>query len=360
MKIFYLITKSEVGGAQTHVFQLSKYFLEKGNKVAVMSCPGGWLEGKIKELNGKFYNNKYLSNNLNPLAIIKSIKEIQQAIQDFQPDLICCHSTIAGFLGRVIIKNKIPTIFTVHGWVFTNRVSFLRRKIGIFEEKIAGKFCSKIICVSNFDKQLALKHRIVPQEKIVTIYNGVKINFQEIKSRENRIVFIGRLASPKNPLLLIKSFNDLSPDLKHQTNISIVGDGPQKKEIKEFIENNKLENKVELLGRLSRKDTFDIFKKSNIFVLTSNWESFPYSILEAMNFGLAIIASDVGGIKEAIKDCGILLKENNQKELKIALEELLKNPSLVKKMGVEAKKRIVRNFSLEKMLRKTEEVYKSI
>jgi len=360
MKIFYLITKSESGGAQTHVFQLSKYFIEKGNNVAVMSYPGGWLEEQIKELKGRFYSNKYLSNNLNLLVIIRSVKEIQQAIQDFQPDLICCHSTIAGLLGRMAVRNKIPTIFTAHGWVFTDGASFLRRKIGVFIEKVAGKFCSKIICVSNFDKQLALKYKIAPEEKITTIYNGVKINFQETESRENRIVFVGRLALPKNPLLLIKAFNDLPFDLKDRNTISIIGDGPQKKEIREFIKNNKLEDKVKLLGRLSRKDVFDILKKSNIFVLVSSREGFPYSIIEAMNFGLAVIASDVGGIKEAIKDCGILLRENNQGELKIVLEKLLKNPNLVGKMGAKAKKEIVRSFSLEKMLRKTEEVYKKV
>ena len=360
MKIFYLITKSEAGGAQTHVFQLSKYFLEKGNEIAVMSCPGGWLENKTKELGCKFYDNKHLSNSLNPLLAISSIKKIQKAIQDFQPDLICCHSTMAGFLGRMVIKNKIPIIFTAHGWVFTDGASFFRKKMGIFMEKIAGRFCSKIICVSNFDKQLALKHGIVSKNKIITIYNGVAINSQKNKYENNRIIFVGRLALPKNPLLLIRTFNNLSSDLKSRTILSIVGDGPQKKEIKKFIKKNQLEDRVELLGRLSRKATFDALKKSNIFVLISNWEGFPYSILEAMNFGLAVVASNVGGVKESIENCGILLRKNNQKELKIVLEKLLKNPNLIRKMGEKAKKEVVKKFSLEKMLLKTEEVYKSI
>ena len=360
MRILYLITKSESGGAQTHVFQLSKYFLEKGNSVAIMSYPGGWLESKVRELDGKFYSNKYLSNDLNPIAIINSVKKIQKTIEDFQPDLICCHSTITGFLGRIVVKNKIPIIFTAHGWVFTDGVSFLRKNIGIFMEKIAGRFCSKIICVSNFDKQLALKYKIVPEDKIVTIYNGVEVNPQEIKYEKNRIVFVGRLASPKNPLLLIRAFNNLSSNLKSQTTLSIVGDGQQKKRIKEFIKKNQLENKIELLGRLSRKATFDVLKKSNIFVLISDWEGFPYSILEAMSFGLAIVASDVGGVKESVENCGILLRKNDQKELKMTLEKLLKNPNLVKKMGEKAKKEVVKKFSLEKMLLKTEEVYKNI
>ena len=59
MKILYLVTKSEAGGAQTHIYQLSKYFIEKGNKVAVMSYPGGWLEEEARKLGIKFYSNKH-------------------------------------------------------------------------------------------------------------------------------------------------------------------------------------------------------------------------------------------------------------------------------------------------------------
>ena len=375
MKILYLVTKSEAGGAQTHIYQLSKYFIEKGNKVAVMSYPGGWLEEEARKLGIKFYSNKYLSNVPDPIRILKAMKEIRKVVKDFKPDLVGCHSTAAGFLGRLAIRNKIPTTFTAHGWAFTEGAPFLRKCLVILIEKIAGRFCSKIICVSDSDRNLALKYKIVSKEKVITIHNGVEISINQFtpldtklsnganqrKSAFIKIVFVGRLAQPKDPLLLLESFNSLSFELKDRTQISIIGEGPKRKELEKFIKENKLGEKIRLLGSISREEVFEILKKSDIFVLISNWEGFPYTIIEAMSCGLAIIASNVGGIKEAVDEsCGILIKRGDKEEIKNAFEKLLKNPSLIRKMGERGKEKVKEEFSLEKMLRETEKVYKSV
>ena len=380
MKILYLVTKSEVGGAQTHIYQLSKYFIEKGNEVAIMSYPGGWLETQInadiKQNNAegdssryrrnsayiKFYPNRYFSNVPDPIRIFKAIREIKRMVKDFKPDLIGCHSTAAGFLSRVAIRNKIPTTFTAHGWAFTKGTPFLRKCLAILIEKIAGKFCSKIICVSDFDRNLALKYKIAPKEKIITIHNGVESQYFEHLEHSNiQIVFIGRLAQPKDPLLLLKSFNGLSSELKNKAQISIIGEGPKRKELEKFIKENELKEKIKLLESISREKVFEVLRKSDIFVLISNWEGFPYTIIEAMSFGLAIIASDVGGIKEALNDnCGILVKRGDGKEIENALEKLIKTPSLIKEMGERASEKAKKEFSLNKMLKETEKIYKTI
>jgi len=193
------------------------------------------------------------------------------------------------------------------------------------------------------------------------VHNGVGTqDIQDYQNSKLSIVFIGRLAKPKNPLLLLKAFNDLSPELKNKASISIIGDGPKLKELEKFIKETKLSG-INLLGSMPRIKVFEILKKSDIFVLISDWEGFPYTILEAMSCGLAIIASDVGGIKEAVNDeSGILVERKNQQEIKHALERLLKNPSLIKEMGKNAKERLEKEFSLDKMLRETEQVYKKV
>lgn len=364
MKILYLITKSEAGGAQTHIYQLSKYFIEKGNEVGVISYPGGWLEKEVKKMGVKFYPNKYFSNSPNPIKILKAMKEIRKAVKDFSPNLVGCHSTAAGFLGRVTIRNKIPTTFTAHGWAFTKGAPLLRRNLAILAEKIAGRFCSKIICVSEFDRNLALKYKIAPPEKIVTIHNGVEIQPElpkEVDPSKIKIVFVGRLDRQKAPLLLAKAFNILPSELKSKSQLSIIGEGPKRKELENFIKKNKLEPEIKLTARLSRDEVFEILNESDIFVLASNWEGFPYTILEAMSCGLPIIASNVGGVPELVdENCGILIKRGDKEELKNALEKLLKNPSLIQKMGEKAEERVKKEFSLEKMLRATEEAYQEM
>lgn len=365
MRILYVITKFGIGGAQTHILQLSKHFISQGNDVAVMSSPHGLLEKTVKDIGAKFYPNDFLSNEINPFKDLMAMKKIKNTVKNFEPDLISCHSSKAGFLTRIAVRNKIPTIFTAHGWGFTAGVPFGRKILLLFLEKLASKYCSKIICVSNFDRRLALKYRIALPNKITVIHNGVEIQSQEKDklrgTREIRIIFIGRLTEPKDPLSLIKAFNDLSSGLKSQANVFIIGDGPKRGELEKFIKENRLEEKVKLLGDMSREKVFGALRKSDIFVLVSNWEGFPRSILEAMSAGLAIIASDVGGVKEAItEDCGILIKRRDQGGLKMALQELLNNPAIIQKMGKKARERVRENFFLDKMLERTERVYRLI
>ncbi len=378
MKIFYLITKSTVGGVQTHIYQLSRHFAREGNIVAVMSCPGGWLEKAVKEMGVKFYPNVYLANTVNIFKLFKAMKEIKKAIRDFEPDLVSCHSTVAGVLGRMAIRKRIPTVFTAHGWGFSPGVPFWRKYLILLAEKIVSRFSHKIICVSYFDKSLALKHKIAPEGKLEVIHNGVELQNLDFKEKAIKyplkIVFVGRLGRQKDPILLLRAFNNLSPELKNKTLVSIIGDGPKRKKLENFIKENKLEDRVVLTGDLKREKIFEIFRNSDIFVLTSNWEGFPRSILEAMSFGLAVIATNVGGVKEAIssgdygqdynqdygQDCGILIRKGSKKELENALEKLLKNPQLIQKMGEKARERVRDNFSLEEMFEKTEKVYKEI
>lgn len=379
MKIFYLITKSEAGGAQTHILQLSRHMSSLGYEVAVMaglatsfakaSDGQGWLEKSIRAV--KFYPNPYLTNALNPIADYRAGSVLKQALAEFKPDLVTCHSTKAGFIGRLTIRNRIPTIFTAHGWGFTEGVPLARQMPVILAEKLAARWCAKIICVSEFDKNLALRHKIAPVDKIAVIHNGVEIQPVEIGADDKddmeaeagkiKIIFVGRLAEQKDPLLLLKAFHNLPLALKNKSQIFIIGEGPKRKELEELIKDNQLAEKVSLLGSMPREKVFEFLSKSDIFVLTSHWEGFPYTIIEAMSCGLAIIASDVGGAKEALDaHCGILVKRGDEPGLKNALEKLLTNPSLIKEMGAAAKQRAEQEFSLEKMLRETEQVYEQI
>jgi len=374
MRILYVITKSEYGGAQTHIFQLSRYMKQQGHSVAVMSYPGGWLEQEIQNANlksqnkVKFYKNPYFKNSYNPVLGLKAMAEIRRAVNDFKPDLVSCHSTVAGFWGRMALKNKITTIFTAHGWGFSQGTPFLRKSLVVLAEKLVAKFCDKIICVSEYDKELALKHKIAKPGKLIVIYNGVEINkiqnanlkMQNYSSKV-KIVFVGRLSGQKNPELLLQVFSELSQKTQDKTQVSLIGDGSKKEKLQDFIIKNNLKEKVTLLGSLPRENVFKILEQSDIFVLTSNYEGFPRTILEAMSCGLPIIASNVGGVREAVdKEVGFLIERGDKEALKKALIELIENPDLRKRMGQNARKRAEKEFSLEKMLEKTSEVYRSI
>lgn len=366
MKIFYLITKSEAGGAQTHVAQLSRHFSERGHEVAVMAFPGGWLEKEVRNFNrARFYPNYFLSNSFNPMGGLKAMRIIKQAVADFNPDLVSCHSSAAGFWGRLALRNSPATIFTAHGWGFAEGAPFLRRQMMIFAEKLAGLFCAKIICVSANDGQLARKHRIAPAEKIAVVPNGVELQNVDWDHRSYsyplQAVFVGRLAPPKQQLLLLEALSELPEETANRFGVLLIGDGPEKDILEAYVQKMNLSHRVRLLGHQDRHLVLETLKLCHFFVFLSRWEGFPRSVLEAMSCGLAVIASDVGAVREAVTaGCGRLISRNDKEALKAALADLVSDPGLIKKMGQEAQAKVRAYFSLEQMIAKTEEVYLSL
>jgi glycosyltransferase involved in cell wall biosynthesis len=380
MKILYITTKATYGGVQTHIKQCAEFMKNNGHVVSVMAHPnkGEGLENDLRELGVTFYSNKFLVNSFNPIRGIFTIKEIRKVLKSFQPDIVSCHSSSAGFWGRLAVMNKVPVIFTAHGWGFTEGVTFYRSIIIKIAEGLVSSLCRKIICVSDNDYTLALKYNITKKDKLITIHNGVNVN--EVKNKHDGllnfkfnnkipIVFVGRFTYGKNPEQLIEAYFMLSKNLQESAHIYIIGDGEKRKIIEDIISSNNLSKNVSLVGELSHLDVLNFLYECinsspnnvGIFSLISLYEGFPRSILEAMGFGFSIIASDVGGVREAVtKDVGILVERNNVKSIHESLEFFLNNIHVMKSFGENAKKRIMESFSLEKMLIKTEEVYKSV
>lgn len=356
MRILYTITKSEIGGAQVHVMQLAKYMKDTGHAVAVVSYPGGWLENEATKLGIRFYPNLYFGNSFNLFRIVKSISFIKKIISEFNPDLVHTHSSFAGIITRFAIKNKIPTIFTAHSFAFTDGASLFRKVIAPISERFASQYTSKIICVSEFDRRLALRYRIAPSEKLITIHNGASRNIFPESKRENIILANGRLAYPKEYLLLLEAYKLSDTDMR----LEIISDGPDRPTIEAKISELNLGGKVILLGDLSSREA--VQKKlstASLFIHISKHEGMPLAILEAMSAGLPVIASNVGGIPEEIdSSCGILVG-NTEKEIAAAIERL-SHPEAQNMMGVAARKKFEREFTLEQFLQKTLVVYETL
>ena len=230
MRILYLITKSEFGGAQTHVADICRYFNSKGYEISVMSKGGGWLEGECKKNNINFVSNLFFGNTANPLNIWRAIKGIQKYVAVFKPDIIHCHSSAAAFLGRIAIRGKIRTIYTAHGWGFNIGMKPWIKYPVLSTEKFCARFTDTYICVAEFVKKLAMDYELAEEDKFRVVYNGVKSDPSCVndKSDKNKIIFVGRLAEPKIPELVIKAIAGLPVSIKKSIDLTIVGDGPKK------------------------------------------------------------------------------------------------------------------------------------
>ncbi|HRY37008.1 MAG TPA: glycosyltransferase family 4 protein [Candidatus Magasanikbacteria bacterium] len=363
MKILYLITKSEAGGAQTHVVDLCNYFKNKENEIVVMSSGNGWLKTECDKMGVRFVENRYFSNKPCPRRLFNAIKEIRKFAGEFKPDIVHCHSSSAGILGRLAIKGKIRTIYTAHGWGFNIGMKPWIKYPVLWLEKLCARYTDTYICVAEFVKQLGLKYNLAPEKKFKVIYNGVSladINQSKIIRRGGLkskigIIFVGRLAEPKKPELTIEAISLLPEEIKNNIKFTIIGDGPKRYLLEKIANDKKI--KVEFKGALEKSEALKELEKADIFVFISSWEGFPYTILEAMSYGLPVITSDVGGTSEAVNEQNGILVKNEVGQIRDAILKLVSDRELRLIMGEQGRRDIATKFSLEQMVNEIEKVY---
>ena len=362
-RIFYLITRSEPGGAQSHVLELLKGFKDQ-YELILASGEEGFLLDEARRLGIRTYLIDNLQRNPSPSDDYKAYKEIVTVLRESKPDLVYCHSSKAGILGRLAAHRLgIKTVFTAHGWSFAEGTPLSRKLIGLLPERLLAYWTDSIITVSDTDRDLAIRYRIGRPEKIVTIHNGIADQPQPVVNKVDKestrpitLIMVARFAAPKYYAQLI----DASATIKGDFRLRLVGDGPLFESMKKRAEDLNLSGIVEFLG--SRDDVDELLANSDVFILVSDWEGFPISILEAMRAGLPVIACNVGGIHEAITDRtnGRLVPRGEIAGLKLAMQELISDRALRQEMGAQARQRFEQLFTTDIMLKKIEAVYRSL
>ena len=366
MRILYVITKSEIGGAQTHLMEVVRYMHRAGHDVSVVTGTAGWLTNELAAIGVDYEILPDLIRDINPAKDIKIITSICHILEDKQPDIIHCHSSKAGIVGRVAgaIKN-IPAVFTAHGWAFTNGVSPAKRIIYAAIEHMMLGITKRVICVSEFDRQLAKRWFLHNYNRIVTVHNGiVDKTFNSNIAREDflplKLVSVARFSHQKNNMELIRAVEQINKLYSGSLQLNMVGDGPLLSEAQAYVTSHKLENDVHFLG--SRTDVDDILNKNDIFCLISNYEGLPISIIEAMRAGMPIIASDVGGVNELVQDevNGFLIPRGNISELVDKLKYILEHKKLIKSMGEASRKIYEEEYTADRMNQKILSVYNEV
>jgi len=359
LRILYLITRAEPGGAQVHVNELLRGF---GHRFELHLGAGeeGYLTEEAQRLGVKVHFVPSLVQPLNPRKDLRAFWEIRRIIRSLRPSLVHLHSSKAGLLGRLAAGLVgTPAVFTAHGWAFTDGVSWKRKVLAVPSEWLAARLGGRIITVSQNDYDLALRYRVASRRQMTVVHNGIPdVPYRaRPEAKPVRIVMVARFAPQKDHSLLLRALAGLK-DLAWE--LELIGDGPLLEEVRAEAHRLDLLNRVRFLG--ARRDVAERLSESQVFVLCSNWEGFPLSILEAMRAGLPVVASDVGGVREAVvdKETGFLVPRGDEVALRERLLQLITDAVLRAKMGRAGRKRFEEKFTVEHMLKKTLEVYETV
>ena len=356
-KILYLITPAMRGGALTHVLALA-CGMRQDFDVAIATGEEGFLPEACREQAIPLYILPHLQREISPIADARAFWEIFKLIRRLQPDLIHAHTFKAGFLGRLAGRLLgVPSIYTVHNWLFgTPAVSRLWSALGGPCERVAANWCERVITVSEAGARLVRRHLKEPQSKVVTIHNGIPDCSERANLSSNGspvITMVACFTEVKDQDVLLRAFASIPPGPR----LRLIGDGPMRRSSENLAHELGIHDRVDFLG--DRDDVPSLLASSDVFVLASKFEMFPLSILEAMRAGLPVIASDVGGVREAVVhgETGLLVPRGSIPALAQALTQILSNLDLRLHFGRAARQRFRERFLCAQQEERTRSVY---
>jgi glycosyltransferase involved in cell wall biosynthesis len=387
-RILILITLAEKGGAQTYVASLLPALAPRF-EVVVAAHGDGPLVAAARDAGVTFVPLRHVRRPLNPVRDLLGLLELVTLIRRVRPDIVHVNSSKAGVLGRVAaLLTRVPiTVFTVHGWAF-KAYSGVASALYRLADGLMAAATTVTICVTETERAAGLAARTCRAGRTVVIANAVDVGAAErarhadppqlvpsdresdpddpprivAADRERhtdpppRIVTVGRLAFPKDPLTLVRALARVRAS-GHLFRASFVGDGPDAADVAAEIRAVGLESSVELCG--ARSDVGAVLARSDVFVLSSRSEGGPISILEAMAAGLPVVASDVGGVREQVADgaTGLLVPPGDPDALAGALERLLADPDLRRRLGAVGLERARERFDLPRLRAEHLELY---
>jgi 1,2-diacylglycerol 3-alpha-glucosyltransferase len=343
--VFYPINSGVASYLVTTVQELS----ERGHKVYLF-IPRFGKDSTHKKLfnqNVKVFRSLGVNAMIYPQFKITGVFSLTDLInfKKIDPDIVFFQTTLTMGLKGIMLAKMLdkPLIGVFHMRLAQKENLEGLGKIGekLNLEKAAWgylkyfyKDCDAVLCPSLDIKRDLERHNL---NKNIILFNNFidskRLDNQptKIKIKKNSFLYLGRLAKEKNIICLLESFKILLKTIP-ETYLYLIGDGPSRKEIEFFIKKNKLQNNVFLLGMINREIILktDLLNNFLAMVTMSHTEVQPITFIEAMFKKLPIIGPNFEGVRELIKENGILVGKNSSEEMARAMLSLIKNPSLQK------------------------------
>ena len=362
--LFAIARGDAFGGSSLHVMDMAERLEGEGHTVRILV--GGTEDMEVPRRfaarNLDFVCIPNLNREVHLINDLKAAATIRREFNRFHPDLVSLHSSKAGAVGRIALLGKsVPQLYTPHCWAFV--AGFPRAGIYRLLEKCLAPLSTRIVAVSEDERQFALKNGVGNANQIITIHNGVRDSSEGStpsplqEGAPVRIIMVGRFEGQKNQALLLRALSKVEKD---KWALTFIGEGPLLADCKALASDLNISDRVDFSG-YSNQVPQEI-KKANLFALITNWEGFPRSILEAMSMSLPVLTSDVGGCRESVTNDinGRIVDPNSEDDLIEALEFLLSDPDRLSGMGAESRARFEREFTFDAMAGKYLRLYQTL
>jgi len=367
MNILYLTNHLNIGGITSYVLTLGSGLKQRGHNIYVASS-GGQLLPQFKDLGIVYLPIPIKTKNEASPKIILSLFKLLNAVKKNNVQIVHSQSRTTQVLGCLLARfSGVKHISTCHG--------FFKKR---FSRKIFPCWGQKVIAISEQVKEHLMNDFGIEEEKIRVSHNGIDVERYATRNTPHllrqtgqhatrkrkelglsdgpAIGIIARLSDVKGHIYLIEAMKIVLNTLPN-AQLLIVGEGKMKEELINRVNSLGIQKNIFFIPAVA--DTRDVLGVMDLFVMPSLKEGLGLALMEAMAQGLAVVGSDVGGIKSLIQDGinGLLVKPADSQDIARAILELLQDTRKRDSLGREAQNFIRKNFSQEKMVTQTEEVY---
>ncbi|BAU28300.1 glycosyltransferase involved in cell wall biosynthesis [Aneurinibacillus soli] len=369
-----------VGGLQNYLTMLKSGLEELGHRVDIIA-PTQFerdkltgLRKEIKKDNKQFYRDRYGCYSEKILDNDRHLYSYEMMLRDMnleRYDIFHAQDRFtANILGALNERYKKPLLFTPHGFMTHSKLKFnliekdsIEATYFLSLDRKAIESSSQVIILCEAFRPI-LKSLGAEDSQMTTVYTGINFRADNIEQKAKMledktiITCISRLRPRKGHKYLFEALALLKNQLKN-VDVWIVGDGVMREELENQVRALQLDN-VFFLG--SRTDVPELLSQSDIVVLPTTSDTLPISIIEAMFAQRAIITTNCGGIPELIQDyhSGLLTEPGNVQQLAEKLSLLLHDSTLRETVAQNARKVAKKHLTVTNMVKKIEEVYRSL
>ncbi len=370
-KICLMIDQAFLGGGQKNLLALAENLDRSVFEVHVCSRSDGPLKDSLLELSIP-HHVLPLQKKINR----KTLGLIRELVKEQSFDLIHTHGGVAGFYGRWAVRSwQVPLlVHTFHGIHFIYyRNPLLKAALVALEKKLSAS-TDAVICVSEHVRALSRQYRLVPENRLFVIKNGIDFaSGLPPESPEFRALFAGfgfekarpliGVVARLDPIKGLPSFLGSCPRIREHlpaAQMVVVGGGAQEVQLRNQIERLRAREYIHLIGE--QPDALNWMAHFDVVVLPSLHEALPYVILEAASLQKPVAASDTGGSRELVRneETGILFTAGDTRQLAEAVVRLGKNPELGRRLGKNLRATLSREYSLSRMVRETQTLYQNL
>lgn len=367
IKVVEVIADSSLTGGPRHVLGLISK-IDKKKFDVLLVAPRGWLISEATKIAGVEIRIVDFKSKFDLRSLLKlrgDIAQFRARRNPFGPIIIHAHGPRAGYFCRIGRRSGEKFVYTEHIWSEEYQIrNYFNKLVQLSGIRSICRSADLIIAVSKSVKKFLISRKIAYENKIAVIPNAIEATgekFPERKSRQKELLVgtVGALVPRKGQKYLLRAFARVAESLP-KARLEIVGEGSERQRLQREIKSLGLEAKVQLLGEQKKPKKF--LDNWDLFVLPSISEVFGIVILEAFESGLPVIASNVGGVPEIIKngENGVLVPPANVERLAKAISWLLAEKKDRLHLGRAGFESLKKNFDWSKIIVEIEGKYQKL